>query len=246
MASPETIEAAHRSLVRRYHPDVSAGDPAATARAKRLNVARDWLLDPRRRAEYDRTRSSAAGGRVRAQASAQRPRHSASAAGTRASAPPPPRRPTPGRKPAAAPPPAPPPTATGPDRRLRLVVAALAVAAVAIWGSLASGLAGRPSAVGATQAAAAGAPSPTQRWPVRVTRPPLPTARPTPKPAATRAPRPSPTPTLEIGESARIGLVDATIRLESARLVRIDGYEPRPGSQFVEVSISARTGSLHL
>jgi DnaJ domain len=50
-ASRETIEAAFRALMRRDHPDVSRGNP--DARAKRLNIARDWLLDPKHRARYD-------------------------------------------------------------------------------------------------------------------------------------------------------------------------------------------------
>lgn len=50
-ASRETIEAAFRALMRRDHPDVSTGHP--DARAKRLNIARDWLLDPEHRARYD-------------------------------------------------------------------------------------------------------------------------------------------------------------------------------------------------
>ena len=50
-ATPAVIEAAYRALVKRYHPDVTAsGDDE---RIKRLNVARDWLLDPSRRARYD-------------------------------------------------------------------------------------------------------------------------------------------------------------------------------------------------
>ncbi|MBV9922645.1 MAG: J domain-containing protein [Pseudonocardia sp.] len=50
-ATPAVIEAAYRALVKRHHPDVaSTGDPE---RIKRLNVARDWLLDPSRRARYD-------------------------------------------------------------------------------------------------------------------------------------------------------------------------------------------------
>ena len=47
-ASASEIKRAHRALIRRLHPDVSA-DPSSAERAKRLNVARDWLLDPRTR-----------------------------------------------------------------------------------------------------------------------------------------------------------------------------------------------------
>lgn len=44
---------------RASHPDAVGGadaSGAATLRAARLNVAREWLLDPRRRAEYDAVR----------------------------------------------------------------------------------------------------------------------------------------------------------------------------------------------
>jgi hypothetical protein len=54
-ASTEAIEAAYRSLMKRHHPD-RAG-PDGLARSKRLNLARDWLVDDERRARYDRTRS---------------------------------------------------------------------------------------------------------------------------------------------------------------------------------------------
>lgn len=50
-ASTEAIEAAYRALMKRHHPD-RAG-PGGLARAKRLNLARDWLVDPERRARYD-------------------------------------------------------------------------------------------------------------------------------------------------------------------------------------------------
>jgi len=57
-ASPEAIEIAWRALLKRHHPDV-AGDGASDAleRAKRINVAHDWLSDPALRARYDRERS---------------------------------------------------------------------------------------------------------------------------------------------------------------------------------------------
>jgi hypothetical protein len=51
-ASVETIQAAYRSLQLRHHPD-RVGD-AGGDRAVRLNIARDWLTDPDRRARYDR------------------------------------------------------------------------------------------------------------------------------------------------------------------------------------------------
>jgi hypothetical protein len=67
-ASPEAIELAWRALLRRHHPDVAGEDAAALERAKRINVAHDWLSDPDLRARYDRERlglgALAAGGRT--------------------------------------------------------------------------------------------------------------------------------------------------------------------------------------
>ncbi len=50
-ASVEVIEAAYKTLVKRHHPDVS--EPDDDHRIKRLNVARDWLVEPTRRRRYD-------------------------------------------------------------------------------------------------------------------------------------------------------------------------------------------------
>ncbi|HEU0244129.1 MAG TPA: J domain-containing protein [Candidatus Limnocylindrales bacterium] len=55
-ASPEAIEVAWRALLRRHHPDVAGSHPAALERAKRINVAHDWLSDPGLRARYDAER----------------------------------------------------------------------------------------------------------------------------------------------------------------------------------------------
>ncbi|MES1239921.1 MAG: DnaJ domain-containing protein, partial [Chloroflexota bacterium] len=59
-ASPEVIEAAYRTLVKRYHPDVAVGAVAGEGaravdaeRIKRLTVAHGWLADPTKRARYD-------------------------------------------------------------------------------------------------------------------------------------------------------------------------------------------------
>lgn len=50
-ASPETIEAAWRSLAKHHHPDA---DPTiGPDRIRRINVAHDWLSDPALRARYD-------------------------------------------------------------------------------------------------------------------------------------------------------------------------------------------------
>jgi curved DNA-binding protein CbpA len=53
-ASPEVIEVAWRSLLRQHHPDVAG--PSGLERAKRINVAHDWLSDPDLRARYDHER----------------------------------------------------------------------------------------------------------------------------------------------------------------------------------------------
>jgi hypothetical protein len=58
-ASPETIQAAYRSLIGRYHPDRVGGlepelQAAANARTKEINYAYDILGDARRRASYDK------------------------------------------------------------------------------------------------------------------------------------------------------------------------------------------------
>lgn len=55
-ASPEAIELAWRALLKRHHPDVAGNDGASTDRAKRINVAHDWLSDPGLRACYDADR----------------------------------------------------------------------------------------------------------------------------------------------------------------------------------------------
>ena len=53
-ATPEAIEIAWRALLRQHHPDVAG--PAGLERAKRINVAHDWLSDPQLRVRYDRER----------------------------------------------------------------------------------------------------------------------------------------------------------------------------------------------
>src|SRR4029453_5572604 len=88
-ASPETIHAAWKSLLRRNHPDRAPDPGAAVAKAKRLNQAHDLLTDPVLRAAYDLDRAR------RARASSQ---PSASMPGAAAATPP-----APGRsRPAAA------------------------------------------------------------------------------------------------------------------------------------------------
>jgi DnaJ-like protein len=45
-ADGAAVEDAWRRAIRRHHPDVASDPAAATARAARLNVARDWLRWP--------------------------------------------------------------------------------------------------------------------------------------------------------------------------------------------------------
>lgn len=56
-AEVTVILAAHRALVRAHHPDVSTSADALE-RTKLLNLARDWLIDPTRRAAYDAERTA--------------------------------------------------------------------------------------------------------------------------------------------------------------------------------------------
>jgi curved DNA-binding protein CbpA len=58
-ASPEAIEVAWRGLLRQHHPDIAG--PGGLERAKRINVAHDWLSDPGLRARYDHERGLRAG-----------------------------------------------------------------------------------------------------------------------------------------------------------------------------------------
>lgn len=50
-AEPEVIKAAYERLARKYHPDVN-GDPAATDRMKKLNIAYEVLGNPEKRRQY--------------------------------------------------------------------------------------------------------------------------------------------------------------------------------------------------
>lgn len=63
-ASPEAIELAWRALLKRHHPDIAGEGAASLERAKRINVAHDWLGDPGLRARYDRERLGVTGGRT--------------------------------------------------------------------------------------------------------------------------------------------------------------------------------------
>jgi curved DNA-binding protein CbpA len=55
-ASPEAIELAWRALLKQHHPDVAGDGTDALDRAKRINVAHDWLSDPALRRRYDTDR----------------------------------------------------------------------------------------------------------------------------------------------------------------------------------------------
>ena len=55
-ASPEAIELAWRALLKRHHPDVAGDTEHSLERAKRINVAHDWLSDAGLRSRYDRER----------------------------------------------------------------------------------------------------------------------------------------------------------------------------------------------
>jgi hypothetical protein len=54
-AESDVVEAAYRRLARKYHPDINP-DLAAVQRMQDLNRAFEILIDPRKRAEYDRRR----------------------------------------------------------------------------------------------------------------------------------------------------------------------------------------------
>lgn len=56
-ASPEVIKAAYRQLALKYHPDKQARETdrrLAEERMKAINAAYETLIDPVRRADYDR------------------------------------------------------------------------------------------------------------------------------------------------------------------------------------------------
>jgi DnaJ domain len=101
-ASFEAIEVAWRALLKQHHPDVVGGGADADDRAKRINVAHDWLSDPELRARYDRERRDRSGrpsarhdgaGRARARDGAWTPPTGDGRRGARAASPPLRRRP---------------------------------------------------------------------------------------------------------------------------------------------------------
>ena len=98
-ASPEAIDLAWRALLKRHHPDVAGDDAAALERAKRINVAHDWLGDASLRARYDRERLGPGFARSPAarSAAARRPGRAGWPAPRHPAAPRPPSRATPTR-----------------------------------------------------------------------------------------------------------------------------------------------------
>jgi hypothetical protein len=59
-SSEREIRRAFHELARKYHPDVAVGDPGAARKFIEVSVAAETLLDPWRRAEYDRSRTPGA------------------------------------------------------------------------------------------------------------------------------------------------------------------------------------------
>jgi DnaJ domain len=53
-AKQEQVKAAFRTLARRFHPDVNAGDETAVRRFKEVNSAHETLANPEAREAYDR------------------------------------------------------------------------------------------------------------------------------------------------------------------------------------------------
>lgn len=84
-ASPETIRAAYRSLMQRFHPDRLPGDATAAARAAEIAHAYDVLSDAARRAAYDaalrRPAAAAATARASARPAGAAPRRAGAGAG---------------------------------------------------------------------------------------------------------------------------------------------------------------------
>jgi DnaJ-domain-containing protein 1 len=65
-ASVKEIKAAYKRLARLRHPDLNGGSPKAAEAFVEISRARDTLIDPRRRAEYDALRHTLAAEGARA------------------------------------------------------------------------------------------------------------------------------------------------------------------------------------
>lgn len=61
-ASQAEIKRRYRALMRTAHPDANAGDPAATRRAARINLAYETLSNESKRREYDNRRGARTNG----------------------------------------------------------------------------------------------------------------------------------------------------------------------------------------
>ena len=60
-ASLKEIKAAYKRLARLHHPDLNRGSAEAAQAFVQISYARDLLIDPKRRAEYDAERNARAG-----------------------------------------------------------------------------------------------------------------------------------------------------------------------------------------
>ena len=60
-ASVTEIKAAYKRLARSHHPDLNGGSAAAAQTFVQISYARDILIDPKRRADYDAERNARAG-----------------------------------------------------------------------------------------------------------------------------------------------------------------------------------------
>lgn len=208
------IEAAHRALLKRYHPDRNPGDAKAADRAKAANAAFDVLKDSDARARYDRTLSPEGG-----QAHEPPPR-----------SPPPP----PPHRPASSPPTQRRPVAAasgGSSRALSMgfIGLALLVGVGAIGSLTRSGEGGPPQATETPVVDAAASPTPA---PARSRSARVPTAPATVKPEASDAAAHQPEPVREVAVrrdrcgDASAGLsywlcADADIRAAEQRLNRV-------------------------
>src|ERR687891_1629368 len=82
-ASQDDIRKAHRTLVRKHHPDAKPGDRSSEERFKEIQQAYEVLSDPDKRREYDeKVRPSSRGSSSRPRATAGRRRTKGESAAT--------------------------------------------------------------------------------------------------------------------------------------------------------------------